>query len=100
MALPSSNVFVARFPEFANVPRLLIDSFIAEAGIEVEEGAWGTSYTVGVLYLAAHKIALLPTVTPGRRSDQNEMVADHATRYYHEYLRLARILFGGPRLGD
>lgn len=60
MALPTTAEFRARFPEYASDPPTdaTIAIYIADANLFVDETAWGAKYNLGVMYCAAHLLAL------------------------------------------
>lgn len=91
MAIPSTNDFLARFPEFGEQSTAVVEGSIAEAGRSVASSVFGTRHTEGVSYLAAHILAMrtmqlgmqlgAPAGSPvGLRLD--------ATLYGQEYQRL------------
>lgn len=62
MALPSVSDFRTRFPEFSEATDEAIELAIDDAGDEIDEDIWMTKYYAkGVLYLAAHFLAVNAT---------------------------------------
>lgn len=57
MAVPTHNVFVARFPELAVHPTYVVDTALAMAGRVCNEEVWGSIHEDGVVYYAAHLIS-------------------------------------------
>lgn len=54
----TSADFLAKFPEFKKVELTLIELSLDEAKLQVVKKIWGRFYEVGVLYLAAHILAM------------------------------------------
>lgn len=57
MTVPSTNVFLLRFPEFGEQSLSVVEGALAEAGRSVPAEPWGTVHTEAVSYLAAHLLA-------------------------------------------
>lgn len=57
MAIPSTETFLTRFPEFAEQSEDIVEGAIAEAGRSASPTVWGLLHTDGVMYLAAHLLA-------------------------------------------
>ena len=57
MAIPSTNQFLSRFPEFAEQAIGVVEGAIAEAANTTPSAIWDASHTEGVSYLAAHLLA-------------------------------------------
>jgi hypothetical protein len=57
MALPSTNAFLLRFPEFGEQSLSVVEGAIAEAGRFAPASRWGSVHTDAVSYLAAHILA-------------------------------------------
>jgi hypothetical protein len=57
MAVPSTNAFLLRFPEFGEQSLSVVDGALAEAGRSTPADRWGTIHTEAVSYLAAHLLA-------------------------------------------
>ncbi len=57
MAVPTTNAFLLRFPEFGEQSLSVVDSALAEAGRSTPAAQWGPIHTEAVTYLAAHIIA-------------------------------------------
>ena len=95
MAIPTTNAFLLRFPEFGEQSLSVVDSALAEAGRSTPAAQWGTIHTEAVSYLAAHLIAT-------RTVQLGQMVGSAAgtpngtgiasTLYGQEYLRLQNSL--------
>lgn len=93
MAVTSTD-FLARFPEFGKQPDLvLIDRVLVEAARSIDPDVWGDKTEDGILYLAAHRLAISPY---GR---QMQLVArDGSTTYGAEYERMKRAAAAGYRV--
>ena len=57
MAIPSTNAFLLRFPEFGELSLSVVDGALAEAGRFTPAPRWGSIHTDAVSYLAAHLLA-------------------------------------------
>ncbi len=57
MAIPSTESFLTRFPEFGEQSEDIVEGAIAEAGRAASPVVWGPLHTDGVTYLAAHLLA-------------------------------------------
>jgi hypothetical protein len=57
MAIPSSNAFLLRFPEFGEQSLPVVEGALAEAGRSAPAEPWGAVHTDAVSYLAAHLLA-------------------------------------------
>ena len=57
MAIPSTEAFLTRFPEFGEQSEEIIEGAIAEAGRAASPVVWGSLHTDGVTYLTAHLLA-------------------------------------------
>ena len=72
MAITTSQ-FRTRFPEFDAICDNVIDMFITDAELFVQESYWGPKYDLGLYYLTAHFIAKqeqMKNSTPGAGSSQ------------------------------
>lgn len=58
MAIPTTNAFLLRFPEFGELSLSVVDGAIAEAGRFTPEALWGTVHGDAVSYLAAHSLSM------------------------------------------
>jgi hypothetical protein len=57
MAVPSTNEFLLRFPEFGEQSLSVVEGALAEAGRYAPATSWGTTQYDAVSYLAAHLLA-------------------------------------------
>lgn len=57
MAVPSTNQFLARFPEFGELAGTVVDGAIAEASRVTPSTVWSATQTEAISYLAAHLLA-------------------------------------------
>lgn len=57
MAVPSTNAFLLRFPEFGEQSLSVVEGALAEAGRSTPATTWGSTHTEAVSYLAAHLLA-------------------------------------------
>lgn len=57
MATPSTNQFLARFPEFGELASSVVDGAIAEATRVTPSTVWSDTQTEAISYLAAHLLA-------------------------------------------
>ena len=74
MALDGTS-FVARFPEFSEVNEVspaTITAALADAAIYCDSVLWGTRYESGVMWKAAHLLALTPLGEGARLSKTSE----------------------------
>lgn len=51
------QVFAIIAPEFASLPPETIEGWLEIAGNWVDQGKWGSKYSTGLAYMAAHLIA-------------------------------------------
>jgi hypothetical protein len=58
MAVPSTNDFLTRFPEFGEQSTAVVDEALAESGRVTPESVWGNVHTEAVSYYAAHLLAM------------------------------------------
>lgn len=75
--------FRKQFPEFINVPDVLITAMLTAAALEVDPEVWGVKADQGQAYLAAHKLALSPWGNNARL-----VARDGSTTYETHYRRL------------
>lgn len=57
---PAYADFIAQFPEFARVQPPVVNAQLARAARWVDPAVWRTQATDGMMYLAAHFLALSP----------------------------------------
>ena len=57
MAVPSTNDFLLRFPEFGEQSLSVVEGALAEATSLVPETVWSTNQGSAISYLAAHLLA-------------------------------------------
>jgi hypothetical protein len=88
--------FRVRFPEFFAAPDAYVQSYLTAALARMDPTVWGTLLDEGQAYLCAHLMAITPAgFTSGFSTSKGE------SSYGTEYLRLVRIVAGGPALaGD
>lgn len=67
--------FKARFVEFASVADETVDVYISDASLMVVEERWGSIYTIGLSYLAAHYLSLAIGTSNGNSNPQNEIAS-------------------------
>lgn len=91
MAVPSTDAFLLRFPEFAEQSIPVVTDAIAEAGRSTPETVWLTRHTEAVSQLTAHLLALR-TMQIGNQVGTPSGTATGelllATLYGQEYRRL------------
>ncbi|NBT50759.1 MAG: DUF4054 domain-containing protein [Marivivens sp.] len=95
MAVPASNVFLLRFPEFESQSVTVVDEAIAEAGRSVPESVWGTRHADAVSYFAAHLLATrIMQIGQQIGAETGNPTGDSlkATLYGQEYERMMRSL--------
>lgn len=52
--------FLVQFPEFSKSNAALVEAMLAAAELEIDRDVWDAKADQGVMYLAAHKLALSP----------------------------------------
>lgn len=57
--------FKIRFPEFASIEDEVIQMFIDDSSLFVNENIWDTKYDLGVSYRAAHELAIYNNTSAG-----------------------------------
>jgi hypothetical protein len=57
MAIPSTNEFLIRFPEFGEQSLSVVEGALAEAADAIPESVWGTRQFAAIGFLAAHLLA-------------------------------------------
>ena len=81
----------ATFAEFADAPSALVTARVQEALTRTPEDVWGDDHAIGVLYLAAHLLALSP--------GGEKMRIDNVTTIYGNTRRsMARAVASGFRV--
>lgn len=85
---------VGRFPEFADAPKGLVKLVLAEASGRTDENVWGDRYQSGVLYLAAHLLA----INPSSRNMAKCCTPDGQSSYSRERKRMACAVASGFRV--
>ena len=91
MAVPSSNAFLTRFPEFGELLVSVVSGALEEAGRSTPETVWGLRHEEAVSQLAAHLLAVR-TIQIGSQvgtlsgTPSGELLL--ATLYGQEYKRL------------
>lgn len=91
MSLPTRSTFLARFPEFGELPAPVIDGALAEAGRATPVSPWGTVRTDGIAYLTAHLLSSRITqigMQVGSPSGPSMGQGMTSTLYGQEYQRL------------
>jgi hypothetical protein len=88
-----TEVFLGRFPEFANAPLKLLEIALGEAKTELNPSLWGELYLTGVIFLAADKLARSPMGEPVRLVGET-----NKTTYGLEFERLCRTVSMGARV--
>lgn len=89
------GMFKARYPEFCDAPDSLVRAVLLEAECRTDETVWGDCYTQGVMYLAAHLLAISPMAqTAAKCCDKDGM-----TPYMRERKKMICALGGGILLG-
>lgn len=91
MAVPSTNAFLLRFPEFGEQSISVVEGALAEAGRSVPTEPWGTVHTEAVSYLAAHLLAMRTMqigLQVGATSGTPSGSGYDATLYGQEFQRL------------
>jgi len=83
-----------RHPAFSGVPMLVVERCISEAESRTDSEVWGDRYDQGVMWLAAHLIAISPEFTQG--GGECACDAEGMTSYLRERKRMARVVAGGP----
>lgn len=85
-----------RFPEFALAPPSTVAACIAEAEARTPAEVWGSLRDQGVLYLAAHLLAMSPNAVDMRlKSDPTDSI------YMVQRRKLSRAIASGFRVvGD
>lgn len=58
MAIPSTNEFLLRFPEFGEQSLSVVEGALEEAAAITPEAVWGTIQFQAVGHLAAHTLAI------------------------------------------
>ena len=95
MAVPSTNAFLLRFPEFGEQSLSVIEGALAEAGRTTPATTWGTTHTEAVSYLAAHLLAsrtIQIGLQVGTASGSPSGSLIESTLYGQEYQRLQNSL--------
>lgn len=87
------ETLIDRFPEFEGVDAPFLQRYIDAATAEVDPKIWGAKADEGILYLAAHKLALSPAGKAARLQER-----DKSTTYEKEFRRLVRIVSSGYRV--
>lgn len=91
MAVPTTNEFLARFPEFGEQSLSVVEGAVAEAGRFVPTSTWGTVHTEAVSYFAAHLLATRTIqigLQVGSISGNSQGTGLDSTLYGQEYKRL------------
>ena len=57
---PTPAAFLVQFPEFTGADTVLISAKIADAVRRTDETVWGSNWVMGVMYRAAHLLAMSP----------------------------------------
>jgi hypothetical protein len=84
---------VVQFPEFGAVDTTFLQAHLNAAVLEVDANIWGAKVDQGIMYLAAHKIALSPF------GNNAKLVAkDGTTTYEKHYSRLKLQVSSGFRV--
>lgn len=92
--MPTLAAFRIRFPEFSQANDPFVNANLTAAALEVDTDAWGAKTDEGVMFLAAHKMALSPFGMNARMVSR-----DGSTTYWTNYHRLLRqVAFGLGRL--
>jgi hypothetical protein len=117
--LATATDIKTRFPgAFDTLADNFIEAIIAEAALEISETVWGRFYQKGLIFLTAHFLYCLPGSAPGgggaTGSISSQSVGDvsvsfataapislpmqslSSSSYGQEFLRLRRLLQGGP----
>lgn len=82
-----------RFPEFFGAPAASVAACIAEAEARTPEDVWGSLRDQGVLYLAAHLLAMSPNAVDMRlKNDPTDSI------YNVQRRKLARAVASGFRV--
>ena len=85
--------FIVMFPEFTNSNTALVEAHLASAALEVDTEVWGDKADTGIMYLAAHRLALSPY------GNSAEMVSKGGvTSYQVHYEKLQRQVSSGYRV--
>lgn len=58
MAVPTTEEFLARYPEFGEQTTSVVEGALAEAAAQIPETVWGSLQTQAIGYLAAHLLAV------------------------------------------
>jgi hypothetical protein len=86
------SAFQDRFPEYLNAPSAVVQSRISIALTRTPLDTWGAEYhTAGVLFLAAHLVAMSP-------GGEAMRLTGETTIYQTERNRLNRLVSAGYRI--
>jgi hypothetical protein len=91
MAVPTSNEFLNRFPEFGELSLPVVERALLEAGRFTPVVQWGTTHTEAVSNLAAHILStriMQVGLQVGSQSGQPLGTGLNASLYGQEYERL------------
>lgn len=91
MAIPSTNQFLTRFPEFGELASTVVDGAIAEASRITPSTVWSNTQTEAISYLAAHLLAsrsMQIGIQVGSPSGAPTGTQLDSTLYGQEYRRL------------
>ena len=86
--------FLGRFPEFCDAPKPLVSSVLEEAKTRTDCDVWGTKWQFGVLYLAAHLLA----INPSSKNMRQCCDAEGKSTYLKERYRLGCTVTSGFRV--
>lgn len=85
------TVFRTTFTEFTDTPDALVGARVAEALERTPLDVWGSSHALGVLYLAAHLLALSP-------GGEKMRIDNVTTLYGNTRAKIARSVASGFRV--
>ena len=107
----TSADFLAKFPEFKKVELALIELSLDEAKLQVVKKIWGRFYEVGVLYLAAHILAMKGALSADAGANpqplrevsrktgfESEFGSYYLTKYGQRFLELKKLILPHFRL--
>lgn len=90
--VPTYSQFIARCPEFDSAPQAIVESCIAEAERQTPERVWGERQIDGIIWLAAHLLALSP------QAKEMHISGTTQTLYQARREELERIVGFGPQV--
>ena len=94
------TTFVAAFPAFRRTDREVVEIKIAEAVLQVDAAVWGAKADMGVGYLTAHLLAMMPVGEHARLVPKNAKAVrgEALTTYERQYKALVRQVASGFRV--